>query len=271
SCPSMLRHRTWTSTLRRGRRRLPFSSLPRPAVSSLLCGKVPNEPSDDALRAVRLHKRIKGGRRFEIRVLFQISSNAALVFRVLNSKARCVVEVAPSLSLRNKKFVSLGACDGTRSIEREGMLICRFRLDNLPLSAVTLGARTFPAFSGEERYVNNSLHQCMPNGPIPRGTYYIVNRESGGRLGTSRDKVKKADLWFALYADDLKVDDQMFCDKVMRGQLRLHPSGWTGQSAGCVTLPFMSDFLVLRRALLSHVMVDVPRADMQAYGQLVVS
>jgi Protein of unknown function (DUF2778) len=107
------------------------------------------------------------------------------------------------------------------------MLTCRFRLNNLPLSAISLGAASFPAFSGEDRRI--------------------------------------------LYSDDLKIDDQTFCDKVIRGQLRLHPAGWTGQSAGCVTLPFMRDFLMLRQTILSQEKFDVPCADMNSYGQLVVS
>jgi hypothetical protein len=141
----------------------------------------------------------------------------------------------------------------------------------MPLSAISLGATSFPAFSGEERHLNSPSHQCLPNGPIPSGTYYIVDRESGGRLGSLRDKFNKSDWWFALYSDDLKVDDLTFCDKVMRGQLRLHPAGWTGRSAGCVTLPFMSDFLVLRQIILSQTKFDVPCVDMKAYGQFVVS
>lgn len=150
------------------------------------------------------------------------------------------------------------------------MLVCTFRLNNLPMSALSLGASSFPAFSGEEGRTNSPSHQCVPNGPIPRGTYYIVDRESGGRLGALRDKANKADWWFALYADDLRVDDTTFCDNVMRGQFRLHPSGWTGQSAGCITLPFMHDFLVLRRLILSQEMFDIPCVDTKAYGQVVV-
>ncbi|KJV37356.1 DUF2778 domain-containing protein [Luteibacter yeojuensis] len=151
------------------------------------------------------------------------------------------------------------------------MLTCRFRLNDLPISAISLGASHYPAFSGEDQHVNSQLHQCMPNGPIPKGTYYIVDRESGGRLGSLRDKVTKAEWWFALYADDIKIDDEVFCDRVLRGKLRLHPAGWSGRSAGCVTLPFMHDFLQLRQVLLSQTMVEVPCSDMRAYGQLIVS
>ena len=150
------------------------------------------------------------------------------------------------------------------------VLTCRFRLNNLPISALTVGANSFPAFSGEEGRVNTVSQQCVLNGPIPRGTYYIVDRESGGRLGEMKDKFNKANWWFALFAQDLRIDDRTFCESVMRGQFRLHPSGWTGQSAGCITLPFMHDFLSLRQIILSQDMFDMPCADMKAYGQVIV-
>ncbi len=97
-------------------------------------------------------------------------------------------------------------------------------LNGKPMSALTCGASSFPAFSGMDNYKNNLRFQCLAgNGPIPVGTYYILQRESGGRPGWLRElwtgNNKKE--WFALYAADGKIDDEVFCNKVKRGGIPL--------------------------------------------------
>lgn len=83
-----------------------------------------------------------------------------------------------------------------------------FKLNDKPMSALVGGASAFPAFSGLGSHVNRRISACLANvGPIPPGSYYIFDRESGGRLGWWRDLFSGRSDWFALYADDGKVDD----------------------------------------------------------------
>lgn len=73
-------------------------------------------------------------------------------------------------------------------------------------------------------------------GAIPPGTYYIVDRLSGGRLGWIKDFISGKNEWFALFAADSSVDDIAFCNGVRRGEFRLHPKVGTGISKGCITI-----------------------------------
>ncbi|WP_414675066.1 tlde1 domain-containing protein [Luteibacter sp.] len=77
-------------------------------------------------------------------------------------------------------------------------------------------------------------------------------------------------LWFALCAADLRIDDNTYCDSVLRGQFRLHPAVLFGRSAGCITLPFMHDFHVVRHFIRQQEMFDVPCTNLKAYGQVIV-
>lgn len=89
-------------------------------------------------------------------------------------------------------------------------------------------------------------------------------------MGPVWDKFTQAPIWFALYADDIRVDDQTFCDNVLRGAFRLHPAVLFGRSAGCITLPFMRDFQVLRNLIRQQEMFDVPCTNLKAYGKVIV-
>ena len=61
------------------------------------------------------------------------------------------------------------------------MIDCKFELNGHPLSYFQYGATYFPAFSGLGSFVNKREAACLPDwGPIPPGTYYIFDRESGG-------------------------------------------------------------------------------------------
>ncbi|WP_217999668.1 tlde1 domain-containing protein [Thauera butanivorans] len=56
------------------------------------------------------------------------------------------------------------------------------------MSSFVLGASAFPAFSGLGSQMNQRVAACIQSrGPIPPGEYFIVDRESGGRLGWLRD------------------------------------------------------------------------------------
>src|SRR5690606_30543397 len=58
---------------------------------------------------------------------------------------------------------------------------CTFELNGQAMSNLTIGALSFPAFSGLGDNINRRISACVPNlGPIPPGDYFILNRESGG-------------------------------------------------------------------------------------------
>ena len=111
------------------------------------------------------------------------------------------------------------------------MIDCKFELNGQPLSYFQCGATYFPAFSGLGSYVNTREAMCLPDwGPIPPGTYYIFDREVGGRFGSLWARIEGKTDWFALYAIDEKIDDETYCNKVRRGELRLHHgSPWQRQ------------------------------------------
>jgi hypothetical protein len=49
-------------------------------------------------------------------------------------------------------------------------------------AALVIAGFSFPAFSGDGEFRNRQTHMCLPDqGPIPVGTYYILDRQSGGR------------------------------------------------------------------------------------------
>jgi hypothetical protein len=109
---------------------------------------------------------------------------------------------------------------------------------------------------------------CLPNqGPIPVGTYYVIDRQT---VWYRIDKNEKND-WFALYAKDKVVDDKRYCDGVMRGRFRLHPKGRRGVSRGCITLELASDFALLRRILGTTETRLIPGTEWMSYGTVVVS
>lgn len=97
--------------------------------------------------------------------------------------------------------------------------------------------KLFSAYSGHGPHVNRRVDACLKNvGPIPPGRYYILNRESGGKLGWLRDLYRDRTDWFSLYAIDQKIDDETWCESVKRGEFRIHPKGTFGISEGCVVV-----------------------------------
>jgi len=148
---------------------------------------------------------------------------------------------------------------------------CMFELNDKPMSALKCRMIEFEAFSGLGEYVNRKSFSCAPDfGPIPAGSYYIVDRESGGLLGALRDHFNGREKWFALYAADNRVDDETFCDKVKRGQFRLHPKGPLGISQGCIVINDAAQFLTLRGILKSAPPAPIPGTKWSAYGRLTV-
>lgn len=151
------------------------------------------------------------------------------------------------------------------------MIDCRFKLNNKPMSIFECGATHFPAFSGLGKHVNQSGSACLLNeGPIPPGTYYIFDRQSGGMIGLFRDMFNDRSHWFALHAIDGKIDDETYCNEVKRGAFRLHPKGPLGQSQGCIVIENPSDYQFLRTILTNSTPEAVPGSTLMAYGKVKV-
>jgi type VI secretion system (T6SS) effector TldE1-like protein len=139
-----------------------------------------------------------------------------------------------------------------------------------PETALVIGGHSFPAFSGDGALRNRRTHMCVPDkGPIPVGVYYIVDRPTGGQFGPVWDLLKSG--WFALYARDQVVDDELFCNAVLRGQFRLHPKGFRGLSKGCITLEKASDFAILREMLEAAQVYPIPNTPFATCGTVTVS
>ena len=153
------------------------------------------------------------------------------------------------------------------------MYECSFELNNKPMSAFKIGAVSFPAFSGLRDHVNQRVSACLAHlGPIPPGTYYIFDRQSGllGSLPFYNIFNERSN-WFALYAIDGNIDDdKTYCNKVKRGLFRLHPKGAQGISEGCITIESPGDYQDLRGILKRATPATVSGSTLQAYGKVVV-
>lgn len=138
--------------------------------------------------------------------------------------------------------------------------------DFAPLNLYGVGV--FMAFSGKGAYRNIPACMAVPNvGPIPPGKYWIVERGRGGLLSWAKAKSQDLynrvfngaefdrDEWFALYRDDLSIDDETWINDVKRGLFRLHPGR---VSEGCITLHLNSDYALIRNALLRTAPIPVP-------------
>ncbi|WP_244099196.1 DUF2778 domain-containing protein [Burkholderia ambifaria] len=136
------------------------------------------------------------------------------------------------------------------------------------MSKFEIAGRAFPAFSGAGPHANKRTFMCVPDlGPLPVGTYYIVDRKSGGWLGALRDSVTDNPEWFALYADDGRVDDETFCDGVKRGQFRLHAGSI---SKGCITIATQADFNVIKGMLRGKNEYFISGQKIRHYGKVIV-
>lgn len=151
------------------------------------------------------------------------------------------------------------------------MLDCSFVLDRRYFCKLNLDTLRVDAFSGNGPDRNNPDSTAVPNvGPLPIGTYYVVDRESGGRFGKLYDLFSNKEEWFALYRNDGMIDDQTFVNSVVRGNFRLHPRGPLGLSRGCVTVEHQDDFDRVRRKLLKAGRSRVRQNDIMAYAVLTV-
>jgi hypothetical protein len=145
------------------------------------------------------------------------------------------------------------------------------------------GVGRFPVFSGIGNYVNRPECSMLSNAAIPPGSYWIVERPSGGRLGAYYQWGKEMwtgntyDDWFGLFRKDGVIDDHMAfkvgAGQYFRSSFRLHPlrPDGTGLSEGCITFYRREDFYTVRWALLATRKQQVlGGGDLFAYGEVVV-
>ena len=101
-----------------------------------------------------------------------------------------------------------------------------------------------------------------------RITLLIENR--GGLFGWLYDMIGQRGDWFALYANDGKIDDETYCNEVKRGNFRLHPKVGRGISKGCITIDRQSDFNLIRAMLKGAPNKGIPGSVLTAYGKVAV-
>ncbi|MCC8396900.1 DUF2778 domain-containing protein [Paraburkholderia sp. MMS20-SJTR3] len=155
---------------------------------------------------------------------------------------------------------------------------CLFLLNRKTTSVLTCrGLGGFEAFSGKATGRNNPDLTYRKNiGALPEGTYYLVDRQSGGRLGFVRDTWNAYGFgstdhreWFMLW--NPATGDKTNIYGIERGNFRLHPAGPQGLSEGCITVKRPYDFQRLAAYIRSHGMkVAVPGTSMKAYGTVIV-
>ncbi|HTH61615.1 MAG TPA: DUF2778 domain-containing protein [Paraburkholderia sp.] len=135
------------------------------------------------------------------------------------------------------------------------------------------GFGSVEAFSGTGPGRNNPRATAMANiGPLPSGRYYLVDRQSGGRLGwlwdwlgTSLHVTTDHSKWFMLWHE--RTGDSAFVEGIRRGSFRLHPAGPQNLSKGCITVVSPAQFDLLQRYIRSRVPdKPVPGQTFNAYG-----
>lgn len=154
------------------------------------------------------------------------------------------------------------------------MLRCSFKLNDEPMSILTVGPKAVAAFSGNGSNTNRRTATCLVGkGPLPVGDYYIFDRRIVGIRAHLRDAVLADQRdWFSLHAiDDNIDDDQVLCDHIRRSNFRLHPKGRLGRSDGCVTVDNRAAYQHVSHLLRSRERVAVKGSSFKAYGILSVS
>ncbi|MGN6233085.1 MAG: DUF2778 domain-containing protein [Trinickia sp.] len=155
---------------------------------------------------------------------------------------------------------------------------CTFALNDQTTSLLNCqGIGAFVAYSGRGAGRDNpGLTDKKDVGPIPKGVYYIVDRQSGGRLGWLYDLIRAHgwgttdhSQWFMLW--NKETGDSTFVNGVARGQFRLHPEGRLRLSEGCITLANPYGFNSLAKNLRARgADLPVPGTAYRAYGTVEV-
>ncbi|MGZ7176332.1 DUF2778 domain-containing protein [Burkholderia gladioli] len=151
---------------------------------------------------------------------------------------------------------------------------CTFDLNGKTTSTLNCpGFGMISAFSGTKSGRDNPNATDIEGvGPIPKGTYYIVDRQSGGRLGWFHDAIGKYGIgttdhtkWFMLW--NASTGDSTYVGNVKRGQFRLHPMGQLRLSEGCITVTNPTTFDRLAEYLRKNgADLPVPGSTFKAYG-----
>jgi RHS repeat-associated protein len=123
---------------------------------------------------------------------------------------------------------------------------------------------TTPAFSGNNEFANKPEFENLPfQGPIPSGTYYIVEPYHYQSLSGA--------VFFKLYRDDGVIDDSTTTPNgTKRGQFRFHPGN---ASDGCVTVPKRTnakDWYRIQNKLLGTKVGIIPGTNITYYGTVKV-
>lgn len=154
---------------------------------------------------------------------------------------------------------------------------CTFLLNNKKTSQLTCsGFGSVEAYSGQRQGRDNPADTAMMDiGPLPPGTYYLVDRQSGGWLGWARDWFTAHTLssdhskWFMLWNSN--SGDATMINGIKRGNFRLHPEGPARLSEGCITVVNLHAFESLQRFIrLQKTTLPVPGSTLRAYGTVEV-
>lgn len=148
--------------------------------------------------------------------------------------------------------------------------------DGQTVKLICNGVGTFDVFSGIKPTTNIAECAFKDKAALPPGNYWIVPRPLGSFYNIVANTVK--DLlyqtnhyeWFGLYSEST-MSDHLFVNGVNRGGFRLHPlrPDGSGESWGCITFHHISQFHIVRNALLSTNMVTI-KAGVKAYGHVTV-
>ena len=151
-------------------------------------------------------------------------------------------------------------------------------LNNKATSTLTCqGTAPVTAFSGHSEGRDNPADTDLENvGPLPEGTYYHVDRQSGGYFGYFRDLwdaygygSTDRRLWFMLW--NPASGDETNINGIKRGNFRLHPIGRLRLSDGCITVVNPYEFDRLQKFIRSKkAMLPVPGSALRAYGTVEV-
>jgi Protein of unknown function (DUF2778) len=155
---------------------------------------------------------------------------------------------------------------------------CTFRLNNEQTSTLWCsGFGRVAAYSGQLNGRDNPRAIDLKDiGPIPPGKYYLLDRQSGGRMGWFYDWLAQNNIgttdhtkWFTLWNE--RTGDMTYVNGVKRGEFRLHPEGPRRLSEGCITVLSLEEFDRLERHIRSRPPdVPVPGTTYRAYGTVEV-
>ena len=153
---------------------------------------------------------------------------------------------------------------------------CTLLLNKKPSTYLVCDGQRYAAFTGDAGDVDDPAKQAdAGHGPIPVGSYYIVDRPTGGHFPQFSawllDMWSHSDRseWFALYANGT-VSDFVFVQGVKRGNFRLHPIGRWGISEGCITLTNQIEFKKLAKYLRKQPVAYIPGKTIRYYGPVEV-